>query len=133
MTSLFYKIVGEFGEFRKSAGENARRVRFHIEGAERGIISIGKLSAPVKDGVASICLTALEDGTYTPKLYQNGSLIPLEAIEKCGSSVSVCLSDPALLRGLALRAEELEKRVAELEKRCDGFGEAIEGKPLFGE
>lgn len=133
MTSLFYKIVGEFGEFRKSAGNSAKRVRFHIDGTERGILSVGKLSAPVKDGIATISLIGLDDGTYVPKLYLHGSFVSLEAIEKCGSSVSICRSDPALIRALALRAEELERRVSELEQRCGAFAEAISGKPLFAE
>ena len=133
MTSLFYKIVGEFGEFRKGTGTSAKNVRFHIDGKEGGILTVGKISAPLRGGVATLSLSALDDGTYVPKLYCRGELISLEAIEKCGCSVSICRSDPALARELALRTEALEARVGELERLCEGFREAIEGRPLFEE
>lgn len=133
MTSFFYKIIGEFGEFRKGSGGGTRNVRFHIEGKECGILTVGKISAPLKEGAASLSLCALDDGTYVPRLYSQGELFSLEAIEKCGSSVSIARSDPALIRSLALRVEALERRTSELEERCDGFSLAIEGKPLFEE
>lgn len=133
MTSLFYKIVEGFGEFRKGVGTGAKRVRFHIEGADGGILTVGKICAPVKAGIATLSLSSLDDGTYVPKLFAEGRLISLESVEKSGAALGISLTDPALVRALALRTEALEGRVGELEKLCEGFREAIEGNPLFEE
>ena len=133
MTSLFYKIIGNYGEFRKSSGSGADRVRIHIDGADGGIVGIGSLFAPLKGGAASLSLSKLKDGIYTPSLYLGGRLIRLEAVEKHGDSLKPCAFDPAMLRALALRTEALEERVKLLEEDSRRHEAAICGSSLFGE
>ena len=131
MTSLFYKIVDGFGEFRTSTGKGAERVRIHIDGADGGILSVGALSAPIKGGVASLSLSPLADGEYSPSLYRAGELIRLESISKCGGIISPEPSGGELLRRLAIRTEALEKRLDTLEERLLRDEGALYGEPLL--
>lgn len=131
MTSLFYKIVDGFGEFRNATGKGVDRVRIHIEGADGGILTVGAISAPLKGGVASLSLSPLADGEYSPSLYLGGELIRLEGLSKCGGSISPEGSGGALLRRLAIRTEALEKRLASLEERLSQDEGALYGEPLL--
>jgi hypothetical protein len=130
MTSIFYKLINNFGEMRKITGGGSDSVRIHVEGAESGIITVGNVSAPLKSGVARLSLLTLADGEYTPTLYKSGSITVLEALSKCGSRISAAGSG-ALLRRIALRTEALEERLEKVEERCASYESAIYGKPLL--
>lgn len=130
MTSIFYKMIENFGEMRKITGSGSERVRIHIEGADGGILTIGNVSAPIKDGVARLSLHILADGEYTPTLCKDGGIFALETISKCGSRISAA-DGGDLIRRIALRAEAIEDRLNDLERRCTEYEGAIYGKPLF--
>ena len=130
MTSIFYKMVSNFGEVRRITGCGADKVRIHTEGAENGIVTVGNVSAPIKDGVARLSLHTLADGEYTPTICNDGGIFVLEALSKCGSRISAS-GDSELIRRIALRAEAIEERLDSLEKRCEKYEGAIYGKPIF--
>ena len=131
MTSIFYKIVHNFGESRKIAGSGSENVHIHVDGADGGIITVGNISAPLKENIARISLHTLTDGEYTPTLYKDGELFALETISKCGNRISFTNDGSDMIRRIALRAEMIEKRLDNLEKRCAEHEGAIYGKPIF--
>ena len=131
MTSLFYKILDNFGECRGANGSDAKRVRVHTEGATDGFISIGALSAPLKGGTARLDLSPLADGEYAPTLHLDGSTVRLESIVKQGSNITVSRSDRMMLLTLAKRLEAAEERIAGLTALMEEHEEAIHGKPIL--
>ena len=131
MTSIFYKIVANYGEIRKIVGSGVDPVRIYIDGADEGVVAIGRLSAPLKGGRSRLSLSLADDGEQKCELYTRGGAIPLEPILKLGERLSTSAADTSLLRRLAVRTEELEAKLGDLISRvaeCEG---AIRGKPLF--
>lgn len=133
MTSIFYKIVADFGELRKISGSGTDKVRVHIEGADNGILTLGRVSAPIKAGAAKLSLTPLADGEHRASLYVGGRLIELEPLAKLSDRISPRTPDAPLLRRLALRTEKLELELAALRERVAANERAINGPSLFGE
>ena len=132
MTSLFYKIVANFGECRRTVGNDAARVRLHIEGCDQGYVSVGSISAPIKEGVARLNLSVLADGEYSPTLHLPVGTVRLESIVKRGASVERTSCDAEMTRRLSLRLEALEERLAGLEQTCAEHELAIRGDAIFG-
>lgn len=132
MTSLFYKIVANFGECRRIVGNDTARVRLHIEGCEEGFVSVGGISAPIKEGVARLNLSPLADGEYAPSLHLPGGTVRLESISKRGTSLERASCDAELTRRLSLRLEALEERLSGLEETCAEHELAIKGEPILG-
>lgn len=133
MTSIFYKIVADFGEIRKINGSGTDKVRIHTEGIDSGIVTVGKVSAPIRCGVAKLSLSSVPDGEMRVSVYSGTSLTELEPLSKTADRIAPRTPDAPLLKRLALRMEELELELADIKERVTKNERAIKGTSLFGE
>ena len=131
MTTIIYKIHGNFGVntlFKRDSTE----LTVKLLGIREGALKIGDISAEVKVGSATLSLSSLPDGVYTPILYTDSGEIRLEAIRKLGEKLSRYPTDRNLTVNLLERIERLEDSVATLECLVAELDKRVRGNGIFG-
>lgn len=92
-----------------------------------GAVLLGEKILPLKDGEASVPISALADGKHEPRLESENGIFVAEEFIKQGSHITVPDADEELVRRLVIKCHaldcelaEMKKRVASLEKLCCG-------------
>ena len=92
-----------------------------------GAVLLGEKILPLKDGEASVPISALADGKHEPRLESESGFFIAEEFIKQGSYITVPDADEELMRRLVIKCHaldcelaEMKERVASLEKLCCG-------------
>ena len=94
---------------------------------DTGAVTLGGQSLTLKGGRTSIALRSLPDGEYEPRLDTDGGVFIAEGFGKSGKEIiprrnADEVTSRVLVRALELerRCDEMTKKLAELDTRCQG-------------
>jgi len=110
MTGLRYNKRGELTAFDTSG---ARRgfILFKIEGKNEGILELGGTPFKLSEGYASVRLSCLCDGDYTPKCHTGEGSLSLEPIRIRGNVCQPLPPSTEQLIGVRERITALEEQL----------------------
>ena len=131
MTTVIYRIKGNFGvstTFKRGDSELCVK----LGAGRRGTLKIGEVSAEVKGGCATLCLSPLPDGIYTPVFSTDSGEVRLEAIRKLGEKLTRHPTDRNLTVNMLDRIERLEECVSSLECLVAELDKRVRGNGIFG-
>lgn len=129
-SKIKYQITGKYGLWQHYKSEGLV-LEILTEGSDGGYIQINEVQSKIKDGLATLDLSILEDGIYEPTLVSDEQIFRLEAIEKRDGTIAPVKTSDATVRRLLKRVRELEITSGALEERVLAIEEKIRTDVLF--
>ena len=131
MTEIIYTLTDGYGEVSEFTRGHGNKARIKINGAKDGVLYVGGAVFRVENGTATLDLSRLPDGDYTPLYVSEGGRTELEGIRRFGREILPLPTSEKLLRRLLVRVRTLEERLALAEGKIEELTERVSRKITF--
>ena len=129
-SKIKYQITGEYGLWQHYKSEGVL-LEVLIENVDDGYIQIDEVQSNIKDGVATLDLGVLKDGTYEPTLILDNRIVHLESIKKSDGTIAPPRTSESTVRRLLKRVKTLELTTDSLLERLAAIEEKMRTDVLF--
>ena len=128
MYTLRFNERGSLEQIGKTGGG---KVEVLFRKPMRARLTIASDSYEVKNGTATIELSDIADGIYTPVLHYSGKKLELSKIEKRGTELFEPLATQESIRGIINKIDSLEADLAAALEEIKSLNYAIDGQTVF--
>ena len=126
-----YIISHGVGEWYQIDQSDTDHLTLYIEPRCSGTLVIGRQRYDIKNGEVSLCISALPDGAYHPRVECKGGVATLSPIVKKGREIYPIESDGQTLRRLVKNGYATEERLCSLEGEVATLKQLCVGHGIF--
>lgn len=131
MTEIIYTISDNFGEISEFSSSSGNRAKIKINGVGKGALHIGDGVYRTEQGEATLDLSRMSDGEYSPYFVGDGRTLMLEGFKRFGRELQPLPTSERLLRRLLARTRSLEDRLELAERKIAEHEDKISLKINF--
>lgn len=131
MAKIKYSLCENIGEWTSLSEDDRTILTIILSPTKNGYLSLSNAVYRVENGEVKISLSAIADGSYTPRFECDGGVYILEEFQKCGNLISMLPTTEKTIRSLLFRCRKSEEKIQELEEELKVLKSKTEGHHIF--